>query len=472
MHLLLLIPDGVGMRNFLYTDFLDKQLEKGHRVTVWAPQHLIEHLQDDRVVLLALPALKPTTPHIEALRKAWQTVLLRWQAKHFQDTVYLRYIFPGKVHSVKTVLKWLWDRWLQWGNVSPKGAQKLRNGYLKKSRETAYFRACREQLESIKPDIVFCTHQRASTAIAPMLAARELGIPGSCFIFSWDNLPKATLFVEADHYLVWSEHMLQEMQQYHPEVSPEQVHIGGTPQFQPYFDETLFESRQAFCQRYNLDPAKQFICFTGDDFTTSPYDPVYLEHLAEAVQGLNQQAGKQYGILFRRCPVDWSDRYDAVLQQYRELIQVIDPIWAPVATGSSWNQFVPTREDVALLVNTVRHAALTINIGSTTALDFATLGKPACYFRYNAVENGVWDIFKVYRYVHFRSMSGLEPVYWVDSKEELQEVLEKALADTDGRVAQARAWHQRLAQHPLDAASARMGEILENLAHARLLPEH
>lgn len=266
--------------------------------------------------------------------------------------------------------------------------------------------------------------------------------------------------------------MRQEMQQYHPELSEKRVHIGGTPQFQPYFDHTLYESRDTFCQRFQLDPAKQFLCFTGDDFTTSPNDPLYLEHLAEAVQALNKQTSDQHRILFRRCPVDWSDRYDAVLRQYNTLIHVIDPVWAPVSSGSSWNQFVPTHEDVALLVNTVRHAALTINIGSTTALDFATLGKPACYFRYNAVENGAWDIFKVYRYVHFRSMTGLEPVYWVDAKEDLMAVLPKALIDTDGRVPQAQAWHRRLAQHPLDAASARIGEILEKLAHAHLFPEH
>jgi hypothetical protein len=304
-----------------------------------------------------------------------------------------------------------------------------------------------------------------------MLAARDLGIPGSCFIFSWDNLPKATLFVEADHYLVWSEHMLQEMRQYHPELSENRVHIGGTPQVQPYFDQSLYESRESFCLRHQLDPARQYLCFTGDDFTTSPYDPVYLEHLAVAVQALNEQAGDLYRIVFRRCPVDWSDRYEVVLKKYKDLIQIIDPVWAPVSSDTSWNQFVPTREDVALLVNTVRHSALTINIGSTTALDFATLGKPACYFRYNAVEKGVWDIFKVYRYVHFRSMYGLEPVYWVDTRDDLAGVLQKALVDTDGRVAQAQAWHRRLAQHPLDAASVQIGEILEKLANARLFPE-
>jgi hypothetical protein len=36
-------------------------------------------------------------------------------------------------------------------------------------------------------------------------AAQELGIPTATFIFSWDNLPKATLVLEPDYYFVWSD---------------------------------------------------------------------------------------------------------------------------------------------------------------------------------------------------------------------------------------------------------------------------
>jgi hypothetical protein len=33
-----------------------------------------------------------------------------------------------------------------------------------------------------------------------LLAAQQLGIPTATFIFSWDNLPKATMVVETDYY--------------------------------------------------------------------------------------------------------------------------------------------------------------------------------------------------------------------------------------------------------------------------------
>jgi hypothetical protein len=191
---------------------------------------------------------------------------------------------------------------------------------------------------------------------------------------------------------------------------------------------------------------------------------VYLQHLAAAVTRLNAVHHDVYRILFRRCPVDWSDRYADVLQQYPNLIHVVEPRWLAPAGSDSWQHIMPTREDVTLLVQTVQHASLTINIGSTTALDFAVLGKPACYLRYNAVKSSNWDVFKVYQYVHFRSMNGLNPVYWINHADEMEQVLVLALQDVEKSVTQAQEWHRRIACHPLEAASSRFAIALEHIA--------
>jgi hypothetical protein len=55
-------------------------------------------------------------------------------------------------------------------------------------------------------------------AVAPLLAAQDLGIPTATFIFSWDNLPKATMVVEANYYFVWSHHMKRELLLYYPNI--------------------------------------------------------------------------------------------------------------------------------------------------------------------------------------------------------------------------------------------------------------
>ena len=86
----------------------------------------------------------------------------------------------------------------------------------------------REIFNRIRPAVLFCSHQRPTTVLPAVLAARSLGIPTATFIFSWDNLSsKGRIAAPFDHYLVWSDHMRQELLQFYPHVPHENVHIVG-----------------------------------------------------------------------------------------------------------------------------------------------------------------------------------------------------------------------------------------------------
>jgi UDP-N-acetylglucosamine:LPS N-acetylglucosamine transferase len=56
--------------------------------------------------------------------------------------------------------------------------------------QTLYYRECLETLRREKPALVFCTNQRTVSALAPILAAQELGIPTATFIFLGTTCPK------------------------------------------------------------------------------------------------------------------------------------------------------------------------------------------------------------------------------------------------------------------------------------------
>ena len=116
-----------------------------------------------------------------------------------------------------------------------------------------------------------------------MLAAQELGIPTATFIYSWDNLPKATMVVEPQYYFVWSEHMKRELLNYYPFLDPENILVTGSPQFEPHLDPELRQERSEFYREHGLDLSREYLCFSGDDSTTSPDDPQYLADTAEAV---------------------------------------------------------------------------------------------------------------------------------------------------------------------------------------------
>ena len=199
----------------------------------------------------------------------------------------------------------MWVKWLIFWDNSESGLNRIRKNISKNERKTKLYFDSLATLQTENPAMVFCTNQRITTAVASILAAQDLGIPTATFIFSWDNLPKGTKIIETDYYFVWSEHMKNELQYYYPQVNENQIIVTGTPQFVPHFDKKIIESKETFYEKHHLDFNKKYICFSGDDVTTSPNDPQYLSDVVKAVKYLNTK-GNNIGILFRRCPVDFS----------------------------------------------------------------------------------------------------------------------------------------------------------------------
>jgi hypothetical protein len=193
---------------------------------------------------------------------------------------------------------------------------------------------------------------------------------------------------------------------------------------------------------------------------------LYLADVAWAVRQFREDRRPQ--ILFRRCPVDFSDRYDACLRQHPE-IAVSNPAWLPPQDGD-WSQVLPTVEDVNLLANIVQHCSLVVNMGSTMAVDFAVLGKPAVYINYDATSNGglKTSTKNIYRMPHFKSVIDHQPVYWAESREGLTDVLAHALSRPAEKADARRRWLSTLVMEPLAEASQRCCATLQAVAERRL----
>jgi hypothetical protein len=320
-----------------------------------------------------------------------------------------------------------------------------------------------ETLQNEKPDLVFCTNQRTMLAVAPILAAQDLGIPTATFIFSWDNLPKATKIVETDYYFVWSDHMKGELLYYYPHVKESQIRVTGTPQFETHTEEELLVSKEAFFSEHDLDLHKKYLCFSGDDVTTSPNDPTYLSDTAAAVVRLNQQ-GHNLGIIFRRCPVDFSNRFDAVLEQYKEVITSIIPKWEK--KGEAWHDISPTKADLALQMNTIAHTEMVINLGSSMVFDYVSFNKPCGYINYEVVNDQYpqWSVKNIYQFIHFRSMPNKDSVFWINHPNEIDDCIAKTLDQKAGNIiANAKQWFEKITQHPPQFASERIWTAIEEI---------
>ncbi len=458
----ILLPDGIGLRNFAFTNFYELGLEKGFDIKFWNNTPFDLGKLGINEIPIKYAKAHPLT---DVLKVAQTHIELSLNIKKTKDKVYDSYRFATTKKSYKEFLKSIVIKTLILTNTSESGLKRIKKAIAKNERKTKLYFDSLETLRKEKPNMVFCTNQRIMLAVAPILAAQDLGIPTASFVFSWDNLPKGTKIIETDYYFVWSEHMKIELQFYYPHISENQIKVTGTPQFESHYQKNNILSKEVFFKEYNLNSDKKYICYSGDDSTTSPNDPTYLADLANAVVTLNKK-GANLGIIFRRCPVDFSTRFDTVLTQYKDVITSINPKW--IKMGDAWHTILPTKEDLILQMNTIFHSELVINLGSSMVFDFVAFSKPCGFINYDVPNSEFpnWSVKKIYNFIHFRSMPSNNAVFWINNSEEMTQVLEKMRSTDSAKVIeQAQKWFEKINQHPPQEASQRIWKAITEICN-------
>ncbi|MGV9003498.1 UDP-glycosyltransferase [Flavobacterium sp.] len=454
------LPDGIGLRNFAYTKFYNVGLDKGFDIIYWNNTSCdITSLGFQEIKIINAKS----HPLTDLYKRAKTQIELNLNIKRANDPTYNGYRFKMNKKGLKNSIKYYLTKSLIFRYNSEKGLEKVRTKIASLERKTKLYHDSLETLKKEKPAFVFSTNQRIMLGVAPILAAQDLGIPTASFIFSWDNIPKASKIMETDYYFVWSQFMKEQLLHYYPYIKEDKVVISGTTQFEPHFDESIFQSREEFFKEHHLDLSKKYICFSGDDITTSPNDPVYLADTAKAIKELNK-TGQNLGIIFRRCPVDFSSRFETVLEKYKSIITPINPKWEKIA--EKWNTVFPTKEDLELQVNTILHTEFVINLGSSMVFDYVSHNKTCCYINYD-VPNSVlpnWNVDKIYKYVHFRSMPNKESVHWINSSDDIHNSIVKILTnDSNKEIESAKEWYKKINQDPPDKASERIWNAIDKI---------
>ena len=418
-----LLADGVGIRNYLYSNVLKEILDNGaelillHDLSEEAIESIKKH-HNYNFTCQKISSYKETVQQ-KFLRELISLARIKNNIKLTNNQSLInnwkpikKKLFQKVFYFVLELTSFLWFH-------KYKSILLLEKWYENSFSNNEYG----QLLKDLKIDVIFSTHQRVIKAAPIIAAAKKNNINTIGAIFSWDNIPKAKLTVRTDSYVVWSEHMKEEMKLFYPEIATEKIKITGTPQFEFYDYEELLITKEEFCRQFGLDASKKIICYSGDDTRTSPYDPEYLNDLAESINQLSED--KQAQILLRRCPVDLTGRFDVVVKKYSNIIKVADPLWSfDKNNKEKWTLVYPKFEDVALLINTVKHCDAVINVGSTMAHDFAMYKKPAIYINYDVPHAKNWSVNTIYKFQHFRSMGNLQPVFWLNNKESIIEILD------------------------------------------------
>ncbi len=467
MNLALLIPDGVGVRNFVIGSFLREASRA-------ANCHVLHSIPDDLLPIyqsslagsgqeLKWERLTPyqETPLSMTLRYALAYAHMQWA-----DTVSMR-------NNLRQPIKGSWRRLTiqrtarLTGRIaaSQSGIRFLDRWQTSVVLQLPEVKHYRRMFEQTKPAVVFCSHQRPPEVLPAVLAARSLGIPTATFIFSWDNLTsKGRIAAPFDHFLVWSELMRTELLRFYPDVTPDRVHVVGTPQFDPYSADELHWSREEFFARVGADTSRPLVCYSGGDTGTAPEDHLHIRALMELIRDSKVKGAPQ--VLLRPAPVDDGKRYDEVRRDFPELIYAA-PAWIHPVSGN-WSGILPSPDDVQFLANLTRHADLNINLASTMTLDFAIHDRPVINIAFDATEPPIfgkplWDFY--YRFDHYRPIVEIGAARFARSREELAEhinaYLENPALDRDAR--------RRLVELevalPIGQAGKKIIETLRKICH-------
>ncbi|MFN0086390.1 MAG: hypothetical protein ACKVX9_13465 [Blastocatellia bacterium] len=443
-----ILPRGETYRNFVYSGVL-RELSARAEVTLLA----VYPNEEVRGVLAAeVGRALPLQEH----RDRWVPRFLR----EILDMSHGRLLWSGAARErwrlrdaeADTPLKWL----KRWGRklialpfANPVGlrilskAERAASRWLRTSDE--YLALFRE----MRPSLVFnASHAHSVNAIQAVQAAQWLGIPTATFIFSWDNLTsQGRIILPYDYYLVWNEHLRKQLLEIYPRIRPENVFVTGTPQFDTHFQPAYHWSREEFCARVGADPSRPIVFYSTGMANHVPGEPRIVGNIAAMLREIPVPARPQ--LLVRVSPKDPTGRFE---QMKRELPEVLFP---EVPWDARW--LTPKPEDAYLLVNSLRHAAVGINVGSTISLELCMFDKPVINVGYNppGLDISPVDIPRYYHFDHYRPIVESGAVRLARSEEEMRALLIDALTAPEADSAKRKRLIQSMFGDTLDGRSGR-----------------
>jgi hypothetical protein len=315
-----------------------------------------------------------------------------------------------------------------------------------------------EEFRRLRPSLVFnASHVHSTDAIQAVQAAQWLGIPTATFLFSWDNLTsQGRILPLYDYYFAWNDAIRDDLLRLYPSISPDQVIVTGTPQFDFHFRKEFYWTREEFCQRVGADTTRPIVVYSTGMANHMSGEPDVVEEIADMLQEMPDLGRPQ--LLVRVYPKDRSGRFDELMNRRKDILFPKVP-WVP-----AW--LTPEPEDCYLLTNTLRHAAVGINVASTVSLELCMFDKPVVNVGYNPIDVPVevpWE--RYYDYDHYRPVveSGAVTVAW--TRDEMRALIRQSLVNPEQGRAQRRDFIQKMFADTLDGYSShRLADQILSLA--------
>jgi hypothetical protein len=381
--------------------------------------------------------------------------LLAGVREHVEEIIPLRHYPPAPwVSRLRVLVENAHDRWL-WSEVAKNNwelrdrraaeqGKRLQRALVKASARALAWRPALRALtrleqraslrtsdtrefqalfDRIKPDLVFnCSHIHGIAGELPLKVAHRMGITTAGFIFSWDNLTsRSRIFVPYDHWLVWHEAMKRQLLGIYPEISAENVHVTGTPQFDYHSRPEYDLGREGLCRRIGIDPARPYVLYTAGIAHHFFEEHRHVELVINFLREMNPARRPQ---LVVRCNIkDTSPEMEALAARGIEDVVFPRASWDP-------QSLTPRQDDLALYSSLLRHCTLGINAASTVSLELLMLDKPVINLDFDPPGSDLpWCLGyqRHIRFDHYRPVAESGAVMVARSEDDMGEMLRRGI---------------------------------------------
>jgi CDP-Glycerol:Poly(glycerophosphate) glycerophosphotransferase len=279
-----------------------------------------------------------------------------------------------------------------------------------------------------RPSLVISTTSHHAEAWPLTYFARRRGIKTLANVLSWDNTSTKTLMdISCDYTTVWSEEMQKEFVRQFPHIKTKVV-VTGCPLFDIYYNKPLAQDRKTFLSEIGLDPEKPYILYTTNTPSAMEDESQIVAQYWKALQA-SPLAGK-VGVLVRLHPKERFEKYRSLATAgYTDLA-------ITTAARAYWDRsdrWLPNQRDMRLLLNSMLHAAVSVNIASTMSLESFALGLPTINIAFKPSEvdssPSMWSFDMYHTSEHYHALVDNGAVDLAHSIEDLLSLTAKALAD-------------------------------------------
>ena len=431
-----LIFHGFSARMILQSEVIPALKREGFSVAVIAPNADEEGMKKT-AVSLGIAVYK--APPLASFMASEYAVL---RSYFFEDirhnpALWSKHIRRLKIREGRNPWRWISPYVYYWIHLLTQRFPIIRKLFQKFEHHLLFNTEAAGLLDKINPRLVISTYPINFSEATFTRIARRQGRKTALELLSWDNITSKGHFPTlADYFLSWGPVMTQEVKEYYG-FPDKHIFEVGVPHFDKHINIPTPPANAEYLHSLALDPKKPYLFFGMSA-------PVFCPHEIDIVEWIAQEVNKgTFGdiqLLVRLHPQNVQGHMadNTWLLRLEKMQSARVAVDYPILEQSqlAWDM---DQHDLLKLVNLIAGCAVSLNSGSTLAIESLIHNKPVILTYFDAGFDVPWyrSVIRGSNYIHmkkFIELSGAKVTHSFDQlQSQIQYALENPSSDTEKR---------------------------------------